>query len=95
MDRLCLKTADCEYHEYGRRMREQFNNVLDDEGIIGEIFMQLTSLKDITEITSDQIIMQAQIVVAWRVQKEMLDNMRQSKSFDSIRQNKQRQDNVK
>ena len=70
MGRLHTEAADCEYHEYNQRLTEQFTYGLDDEVMIGEILRELTTLKDINEATSDQLLIWAQRVEVQRVQKE-------------------------
>ena len=69
------KTADCEYHEYDRRLTEQFITGLDNEVMIGEIIWELTALKDISEAISYQILMWVERVEAQSGQKEVLDNI--------------------
>ena len=79
------KTLDCEYHDYEKGLIEQFIHESYDEVMIGEILRDLTLLKDINEAMSDQILVSAQRVEAQRVQKRVLDHIREDKEFDSIR----------
>ena len=37
MGRLHIKTTDCKYKDYDRRLKEQFINGLDNENIVEEI----------------------------------------------------------
>ena len=46
---------------------------------------ELTALKDTREVNSEQVLMWAQRVEADRAQKEMLDNIRDEKEFDSAK----------
>ena len=50
-----------------------------------ERIRELTALKDINEATSDQILIWDQTQEAYRVQKEVLDNIRNAKKFNSVR----------
>ena len=60
MGRLHTKAVDCEYYDYDGRLTKQCVHGLDDEVILGQIFRELTVLKDINEANSDQILMWAQ-----------------------------------
>ena len=82
MGRLCTKGTDCEYHEYDRRLREQFIHGLDIEVMIREISRELTALKYINDATSYPKLMWAPKVEAQRVEKEVLDNIKDAKKFD-------------
>ena len=90
MGRLHTKAADCEYHEYDRWLTEQFIHGLDDEVMIGEIVRVLMALKDTNEVTRNHILMWTLRMEVQRVQKEVLDNIRDGKEFDFVRQDKQK-----
>ena len=77
------KASDCEYHDYDQRLKEQNIHGLDNEDMIGEILRELTALEDINEITCNQILVWVQKVKVQRVQKEVLDNIREAKKSDS------------
>ena len=51
MARLWFK-ATVKYKEYGRRLKEQFINGLEDENIIEEIIRELIVLNVISEVSS-------------------------------------------
>ena len=53
------------------------------------------ALTDTMEITSDQALIRAWKVEAQRTHKEVVDNKRDAKEFNSIRQDKQKHDNVR
>ena len=59
MGRLCINAIGCCYKEYYRRFKEQFINGIDNENIITEIINELTTLKETTEASSEQILMWA------------------------------------
>ena len=82
---IAFQASDNEYHAYNQRLKEKFIHNLDDEAIIGDMLGKLTTIKDINEATSDQILIWAQTLAAQTVQKEVLDNIREAKEFDSIR----------
>ena len=50
-------------------------------------------LGDINDVTSDRVLLWAQRLEAQRVQKEVLDSIKEGKVFESIRCITQRQDN--
>ena len=79
MGRLQIKTIEYKYQEYDSRLKEQFKNILNDETITVKIIKELTSLKDASEVSSDQaLIWDLRVEVQW-VQKAVLDNMRQKR----------------
>ena len=45
MGRLCTKASRCEYHDYDRRLTEQFIHVLDDKVTICKILRKLRDTK--------------------------------------------------
>ena len=61
--------------------------------MISEILREMSALEYINDATNERILLWAQRVEAQRVQKEALDNMEEAKDFDTIRWNKQKQDN--
>ena len=70
MGRLQTKAVDNDYIECDRRLTEQFIHRLDDKGMISEILREVSMLEDIDDTTSEWILL-----VAQRVQKEVLDNI--------------------
>ena len=67
---------------------------LDHKGMISEIPREVSVLQDINDTTSDRVLLWAQRVEAQRAQKEALENIKETKNFDLIGQNTQRQNNV-
>ena len=70
-----------------------FIHGLDDEGMISEILRKVSALEDINDATSERVLIWALQVEAQRVQKEVLDSIKEAKDFDSIRHNMQKQNN--
>ena len=56
---------------------------------------ELAAVKDIKEATSDQIIMWAQRLDVHRVQREVLNHIREDHEFDSFRWNEYGSDNAR
>ena len=72
------------------RQKEQFINDLNDETIIVKIIKELTALKDISKVSSEQVLMWTLRVGVQRGQRTVLDNIRNVKEFDSIRKDRQK-----
>ena len=68
-----------------RKLKETFTNGLDDETIIVEIIKELTTLKDTSEASSEQVLMWIQKEEAQRAQNEVLDNIKDAVGFNSVR----------
>ena len=88
MGSLHIKAAEWEYKKYGRRLTGQLMNSFNHEIIIEEIVRGLTNLKHTNEVSSDQVLMWVQRVKAQRVEKEVLDNIRDTIEFDSEETNR-------
>ena len=83
MGRLWINAIVCKYQEYNSRLKEQFINGLNNENIKAKIFKELTALKDASKLSSMQVFMWAKRVEVQRVQKVVLDNIRDMKQFYS------------
>ena len=90
MGRLCIKITDSTYKEHERRLKEQFLNALDNENIIAEILKEWTAYKDTSEVSSEQVLMFAQRSEVQWVHKEVLDNIRDTKEFNSVKRDRQK-----
>ena len=77
------------YQEYDRRLKEQFINGVNNETIIARMINELTVLKDISGVSSEQIFMWVLEVEVQRVQKALLDNIRDAKECNLIRRDGQ------
>ena len=86
VEQIVYKAADCEYHEYDRRLTKQFIYELDNEGMIGEILRKITTLEDTDYATSEWIVFGTQSIQAQKLQKEVMNNITEVKEFYSIRQ---------
>ena len=70
------RVANCEYNEYDRRLTEQFIHGLEHKNMIGEILREITALENNDDATSECICICAQRLEVQRMQKELLDNIR-------------------
>ena len=50
------KANECRYKEQDRKLKEKFINNTDDNNMITEITRELTSIKNLKEITSEQVL---------------------------------------
>ena len=66
MGGLWTKAADCECKEYGRLLREQFINGLDEEAWCG-ILREVSALEDTDDATKKRELLWAQRKVVQRV----------------------------
>ena len=82
-----IKATECKYQEYDRRLGEQFINSPNDKNITAEKIKELTALKDTSGVSSEQVLISAQRVEVQRLQKAVLDNIR---DFDLIRRNRKK-----
>ena len=84
MGRLQTKVAKCQYRHPDRLLTEQFIGRQNDDGMADEILIQVTTLENIEEVTSE-------CVLGWvhrtEAQRSMLNNMKEAKDFDTIWQN--------
>ena len=55
MGRLRLAAIDCNYKEIDMQLKEQFIHRLNDPDMLAEIIMELTKVKENTEITSEKV----------------------------------------
>ena len=92
MGRLQVKAADCKCKENDRRLKEKFNNGMNDEAIAAEIIIELTVLKDTSEVSSEQVLVRVQSVEVQRAQKAVLESIRDAEDFDSVGRDRQRPD---
>ena len=93
MGRLHIKAMDCKYREYDRRLKEQFVNGLDNENIIAEILKELRGLERYPWGEQWTNIDVGKRVEAQRVQKELLDNFRDTKKFLTWQEERQKHGN--
>ena len=63
--------------------------------MISEVLRELTVLKDINEANSDQMLMWDQRLEVQRVQKEVLNHLKEDKELDSIQWNKNKCGNAR
>ena len=94
MGRLWTRSADFDYNAYDRRLTEQFLNSIDDECMIGEILRGM-ALENSDCATREWVLLYGQRVRSQRAQKEVLDIIKETMNFDSIRQNVQKQDSMR
>lgn len=55
MGRLRMKTTKCKYKKNDRRLKEKNFNVI-NEDMTSEIFKELTSIKNSSEVFSEQLL---------------------------------------
>ena len=91
MDRFCIKPAECYQKEYKRWFKEQFMKGIDDEQVMEEIIKELTAWKKHVRNTINTYWCRAQRVEVQRVQKRMLDKMKNIKDFDHVHKYKHSQ----
>ena len=77
--------------EYDKGLKEQFINGLNNETITAKIIKELTALKDMSGVISEQVLIWAQRVEAQKVQMVVLDNIKDAKAVCRSMQ-RQRQD---
>ena len=65
---------------------------MNDEATTAEIIKELMVLNNTSGVSSEQVLVWAKKVEAQRAQKEVLENIRDTKDFDSISRDKQRPD---
>ena len=68
--------TECDYKEYDKKLTEQSIHTLDDEGMISEIFREVSALEDINDTTNERVLLWVQRVAVQMVQKEDLDNIK-------------------
>ena len=73
MARLWIKSTECKYKEYERRLKEHFINGMNDEAITAKIIKKLTALKHTSEVTNEQVLVWVQRVEVQKAQKAVLD----------------------
>ena len=71
-------------------LKEQFINGLNDDTIIAKIIKELTALKDTSKVSSEEVLMWTLRVGVQRAQKTVLENIRDVKEFDTIRNDRQK-----
>ena len=76
MARLWIKVPEYTHQENDQGLKEQFINGMNDEDITAIITKELIALKDMCEVSSEQVFVWAQRVKAQRAQKVVLENMR-------------------
>ena len=74
-----IKATECKYQEYARRLKGQFINDLNDETIIAMTIKELTVLKDTSQVSTEQFLIWAQRVEGQRMQKTVLDDIRDTR----------------
>ena len=66
MGRLQVKAKECKHKEYGRRLKEQFMNGMNNEATTAKITKELAALKDTTEVSSEEVLVWDQRVETQR-----------------------------
>ena len=66
-------------------LKEQFIHGLKDNDMLTEIIHELTTVRDTSMITSDQVLAWAMQVKAWWSQTAVLDSLKETKDFDTIK----------
>ena len=90
MGRLRGKAAECLNKEYNNLMTQQFISGPNDDEMIDEILKELAMLEDIEYITSEHVLWACR-VEAQKVQQSALNDIKEAKDFDIVRQNMQKQ----
>ena len=56
MERLCVVTAECNYRELDRQLKEQFIHGLNDKLMLDEIIRELTTKFNDEQVTSEGVL---------------------------------------
>ena len=62
---------------------------MNNDAITAEIIEELTTLKDTSEVSSEQVLVWAQRVIAQGIKKKVLDSTRDMKDFDLVRRERE------
>ena len=69
MGHLRIKVNEHNYQKLDRRLKEQFINGINDKALTSEIIKELTTIENISEVTSEQVLVWPRRVEAQRSQK--------------------------
>ena len=83
--RLRIALAECNYKEMDRCLKDHFIYGLNDNEMLIEIMYELTDIKDMNVVSSEQVLAWVRQVEAQRLHTVILDNLREAKDFDAIR----------
>ena len=85
---LCIRAAEWNYKEHDRWVKEQIINDINDKEIMQRIIKELT-----TQRNSEHVLMWEQRVQAQRVQKKVLDEIKNGRVFNYIHNGKRTERN--
>ena len=66
MGKLHAKAVECDYKEYNRELKEQLIYGLDKEGMVSEVFREVSAVEDINDVTSKGVPIWTQRIKAHR-----------------------------
>ena len=92
MCRLRIATAECNYKEIDRQLKEQFRHGLNDSDMIIETIKEPTKMEN-ENMTSEQVLAWARIVEAQKAQSAILKQLNETEDFDKISTRKSVQTN--
>ena len=52
-----MRSPECKYKENERQLKEQLINGINNDSITNKTIIQLTSIKNISEVNSEQVLM--------------------------------------
>ena len=83
--RLRLAAVECNYKEIDRQLKEQFIHRFHDNDMLAEIIRGLTTAKESTAVTSEQVLVWAMRLEAQRLQSTIITSLSEIKEFDKIK----------